>query len=111
MFVLLRKYAPLDDSEVLPVISLMRRYNPNVAMLWVTVAGPDERHLVGQCEIVGNNLVKGYLDKFSGWNDDWSTLSIGCWKDILVSALQALDRPIPTHAEGLPPEQKQLELS
>lgn len=111
VFVLLRKYAPLDDSEVLPVISLMRRYNPNVAMLWVTVAGPDERHLVGQCEIVGNNLVKGYLDKFSGWNDDWSTLSIGCWKDILVSALQALDRPIPTHAEGLPPEQKQLELS
>ena len=111
VFVLLRKFAPLDEFEVLPVISLMRRYNPKAALLWVTVAGPDERHLVGQCEIVGNNLLKGYIDAFSGWNDDWSTLSIGCWKDILVSALQALGRPIPTHAEGLSPEQKRLELS
>ena len=49
---------------MLPVISLMRRYNPKAALLWVTVAGPDERHLVGQCEMVGNNLLKGYIDRF-----------------------------------------------
>ena len=68
VFVLLRKDAPLDEFEVLPVISLMRRYNPKAALLWVTVAGPDERHLVGQCEMVGNNLLKGYIDRFSGPN-------------------------------------------
>ena len=59
VFVLLRKDflrrdAPLDEFEVLPVISLMRRYNPKAALLWITVAGPDERHLVGQCEMIGN---------------------------------------------------------
>ena len=109
VFVLLRKDAPLDEFEVLPLISLMRRYNPKAALLWVTVAGPDERHLVGQCEMVGNNLVKGYLDRISGQIADWNTISLGCWKDIMVSALQALGRPIPTHAQGLPPEQKRLE--
>ena len=99
VFVLLRMEPPLDEFEVLPVISLMRRYNPKAALLWITVAGPDERHLVGQCEIVGNNLLKGYLDRFV-YPGDWSTISFGCWKDILVSALQALGRPIPTHAQG-----------
>jgi hypothetical protein len=117
VFVLLRKGAPLDEFEVLPVISLMRRYNPKAALLWITVARPDERHLVGQCQMVGNNLLKGYLDRFPkhladpSHGLDWSTLSLGCWKDILVSALQALGRPIPTHAQGLPPEQKRLEMS
>ena len=104
VFVLLRKFAPLDEFEVLPLISLMHRYNPKAALLWVTVAGPDEEHLVGQCQIVGNNLLKGYIDGFPGLNEeqkvDWSTLSLGCWKDIMVSALQALGRPIPTLAEA-----------
>jgi hypothetical protein len=111
VFVLLRKHAPLDEFEVLPVISLMRRYNPKAALLWITVAGPDERHLVGQCEMVGNNLLKGYIDRFSGPNADSSNISVGCWKDILVSALQAIGRPIPTHAQGLPPEQQRVEMS
>jgi hypothetical protein len=112
VFVLLRRDAPLDEFEVLPVISLMRRYNPKAALLWITVAGPDERHLVGQCEMVGNNLLKGYLDRLVSRNDaDWNTLSLGCWKDIMVSALQALGRPIPTRAQDLPPEQERLEMS
>ena len=64
VFVLFRRGGPLDEFEVLPVISLMRRYNPKAALLWVTVAGPDERHLVGQCEMIGNNLLKGYIDGF-----------------------------------------------
>ena len=102
------KFAPLDEFEVLPLISLMRRYNPKAALLWITVARPDERHLVGQCEMIGNNLLKGYIDRFSGWNNDWSTLSVECWKDIMASALQALGRPIPTRAPGLPPEQSGL---
>jgi hypothetical protein len=110
VFVLFRRGGPLDEFEVLPVISLMRRYNPKAALLWVTVAGPDERHLVGQCEMIGNNLLKGYIDGFAEPGRDWSTLSVGCWKDILVSALQALGRPIPTPAQGLPPEQKRLEM-
>ena len=121
VFVLLRKWLsvqdskhvyvngpPLDEFEVLPLISLMRRYNPKAALLWITVAGPDERHLVGQCEMIGNNLLKGYVDRFSG-PTDWSNLSLECWKDIMASALQALGRPIPTHAQGLPPEQSGLE--
>jgi hypothetical protein len=66
VFVLLRKEAPLDEFEVLPVISLTRRYNPNAALLWITVAGPNERHLLGQCEVVGKNLLRGYIDRFSG---------------------------------------------
>ncbi len=114
VFVLTRRDLPLDEFEVLPVISLMRRYNPKAALLWVTVAGPDERHLVGQCEIIGNNLLKGYIDRFveaRPEGEDWSTISLECWKDIMVSALQALGRPIPTHAQGLPPEQERLELS
>jgi hypothetical protein len=114
VFVLLRKFAPLDEFEVLPVISLMRHYNPKAALLWITVAGPDETHLVGQCEVVGNNLLKGYIDRFSGDRvsgyGDWSTLSVECWKNIMASALQALGRPIPTDAQGLPPGQSRLEM-
>jgi hypothetical protein len=110
VFVLTRTDLPLDEFEVLPVVSLMRRYNPNSPLLWLTVAGPDERHLVGQCELVGNNLLIGYLDRYA-YGPDWSTISLECWKDILVSALQALDRPIPTLAQGLPPEQEPLEMS
>ena len=112
VFVLLRKLAPLDEFEVLPVISLMRRYNPKAALLWIAVAGPDEGHLVGQCEVVGNNLLKGYVDRLvTRDNPDWNNLSLECWKDIMISALQALGRPIPTHAQDLPPEQEQLEMS
>jgi hypothetical protein len=111
VFVLLRNDAPLDEFEVLPVISLMRRYNPKAALLWITVAGPDERHLVGQCEMVGNNLLKGYIDGFGAGEDLGNTVSLECWKDIMISALQALGRPIPTHPQGLPPEQKRLEMS
>ncbi|WP_156751566.1 hypothetical protein [Mycobacterium sp. 1245111.1] len=65
IFVLFRRGLSLDEFEVLPVISLMRRYNPQAALLWVAVAGPDERHLVGQCEMIGNNLLKGYIDEFA----------------------------------------------
>ena len=108
VFVLLRKDAPLDEFEVLPVASLMRRYNPKAALLWVTVAGPGERHLVGQCETVGNNLLKGYIDGFSGQDVEWSTLSLACWKDIMISALHALGRPIPTRDEGLLPKDEGL---
>jgi hypothetical protein len=115
VFVLLRKDLPVDEFEVLPVISLMRRYNPKAALLWITLAGPDERHLVGQCEMIGNNLLKGYIDRFLRWENgvavDPGVPSHECWKDIMVSALQALGRPIPTHAQDLPPEQKQLEMS
>jgi hypothetical protein len=111
VFVLLRIGPPLDEFEVLPVISLMRRYNPKAALLWITVAGPDERHLVGQCEMVGNNLLKGYIDRFGDSACLPNGISFGSWKDIMVSALQALGRPIPTLAQGLPPEQKQLEMS
>jgi hypothetical protein len=110
VFVLLRKEAPapLDEFEVLPVISLMRRYNPKAVLLWITVAGPDESRLVGQCEMVGNNLLKGYIDRLGTIGNLGNTLSLGCWKDILVSALQALGRPIPTHAQGLPPSKSGL---
>jgi hypothetical protein len=108
VFVLLGKDDPLSEFEVLPVISLMRRYNPKAALLWITVAGPDERHLVGQCEIIGNNLLKGYLDRFSAPVADWNKLPLECWKDIMVSALEALGRPIPTQVQVLPPEQEQL---
>ena len=111
VFVLVRRDLPLDEFEVLPVISLMRRYNPKAALLWVNVAGRDERHLVGQCEVIGNNLLKGYIDRFvepRPEGEDWGTISLECWKDIMISSLQALGRPIPTHAHGLPPERNGL---
>jgi hypothetical protein len=59
--------------------------------------------------MIGNNLLKGYLDRFSGQIADVNTLSLECWKDIMVSTLRALGRPIPTDAQGLPPEQERLE--
>ncbi len=103
VFVLSSKHLPLDEFEVLPVVSLMRRYNPRAALLWVTVAGPAERHLVGQCEMIGKNLLKGYIDRFAD-TGGWDTISLECWKNILMSALQALDKPIPAHAQDLPPD-------
>jgi len=77
----LKRNRPVSDAEALAVFRALTRHGP-ATLLYVTLADPT--HRAGSVEVVGQRLMKGYIDSF--WVHGVDTFSFGHWLEICLNA-------------------------
>jgi hypothetical protein len=77
----LKRNRPVSDAEALAVFRALTRHGP-ATLLYVTLADPT--HRAGSVEVVGQRLMKGYIDSF--WVHGVATFSFAHWLEICLNA-------------------------
>jgi hypothetical protein len=79
-----RRNDPLENEEILPLLTTVNEYGPNT-VFWVVLA--DAQHPPGSVRWVMPGLLKGYIDRFAP-NENAHDLSLEVWMELCANAYQ-----------------------